>query len=99
MSATKPFDNKFSPQLRYEQTTALYASQFVITANSEEVIISFSSGLLPGTTTGETVLPIHTRIALSANSARKLASLINQALTASQNAQLLQSFKAPKLHS
>jgi hypothetical protein len=86
-------------QLRYEQTTALYASQFVISATGEEVIINFSSGNMPDPTTGNTYLPIHTRIALSSTGARKLANIINQALTAAQNPQALEDTKLRKLHS
>ncbi|HHB92514.1 MAG TPA: hypothetical protein ENK59_04780 [Thioploca sp.] len=68
-------------QLRYEQTTALYASQFVISTNGEEVIINFSSGGLPDKDTS--YLPVHTRIALTATGAKNLANLINQALSES----------------
>ncbi|RKZ53040.1 MAG: hypothetical protein DRR00_06115 [Candidatus Parabeggiatoa sp. nov. 3] len=77
-------ENKYSQQLklRYEKTSALYASQFVITANGDEVIVNFSSGSLPDSANGDSILPIHTRIALTANGAKKLANLINQALSA-----------------
>jgi hypothetical protein len=84
MSMINLSENKYSQQLklRYEQTTALYASQFVITANGDEVIVNFSSGSLPDSANGDSILPIHTRIALTANGAKKLANLINQALSA-----------------
>jgi hypothetical protein len=84
MSMINLSENKYSQQLklRYEQTTALYASQFVITANGDEVIVNFSSGSLPDSENGDSILPIHTRIALTANGAKKLANLINQALSA-----------------
>lgn len=86
MSTTKIFENQLTqqPQLRYEQTSALYASQFVISATGDEVIINFSSGTLTDSNNGETYLPIHTRIALSASGARKLVNLLNQALSATQ---------------
>ncbi len=84
MSMINLSENKYSQQLklRYEQTSALYASQFVITANGDEVIVNFSSGTLPDSANGDSILPIHTRIALTANGAKKLANLINQALSA-----------------
>ena len=69
-------------QLRYEQTTALYASQFVISATGDEVIVNFSSGNIMDSENGESYLPVHTRIALTSTGARKLATLINQALSA-----------------
>lgn len=84
MSTIKTFENKFPQQLqlRYEQTSALYASQFVISATGDEVIINFSSGNVSDSVKGESYLPIHTRIALTSTGARKLANLINQALSA-----------------
>ncbi|NJO15743.1 MAG: hypothetical protein HC877_08340 [Thioploca sp.] len=96
MSTTKIFENQFiqQPQLRYEQTSALYASQFVISATGEEVIINFSSGTLTEPNNGETYLPIHTRIALSVSGARKLVNLLNQALSATQ----ITSVTTSKLH-
>jgi hypothetical protein len=102
MSMTDTTEHKFPtlPKVHYEQTTALYSSQFVISANGEEVIINFSSGSVPDSKTGENFLPIHTRIALSSNGARKLANLINQAVTAAQNSQVFESTtKVEKLHS
>ncbi len=100
MPTTKS-ENKLPQQLqiRYEQTTALYASQFVISATGEEVIINFSSGNMPDPTTGNTYLPVHTRIALSSTGARKLANLINQALTAAQAPQTFEDTKLHKLQS
>ena len=83
-SKTKTSENKNQPlQLRYEQTTALYAAQFVITSSGDDVIINFSSGGMPDSRSGGTYLPVHTRIALTPAKARQLANLINQALSSS----------------
>lgn len=83
MSTPKTSENKSQQlQLRYEQTTALYASQFVITSGGDDVIINFSSGGMPDSKSGGTYLPVHTRIALTPARARKLANLIEQALSA-----------------
>jgi hypothetical protein len=71
-------------RVRYEQTQALYASQFVLNASEEEIIVNFSSGSLPDPQTGDTHLPIHSRIALSKEGARRLLNLLNQALSATQ---------------
>lgn len=78
--STKPSDKQL--RVRYEQTQALYASQFVLNASEEEIIINFSSGSLPDPQTGETHLPIHSRIALSSEGARRLLNLLHQALSA-----------------
>ncbi|MDD2814783.1 MAG: DUF3467 domain-containing protein [Thiotrichaceae bacterium] len=80
--STKPADQQL--RVRYEQTQALYASQFVLNASEEEIIINFSSGSLPDPQTGETHLPIHSRVALSTEGARRLLNLLNQALSATQ---------------
>jgi len=70
--------------MRYEQTMASYASQFVLNATGEEIIVNFSSGSIPDPRTGENHLPIHTRIAMSTAAARRLANLLNQALSATE---------------
>ena len=80
--STKPTEQQL--RVRYEQTQALYASQFVLNASEEEIIINFSSGSLPDPQTGETHLPIHSRVALSTDGARRLLNLLNQALSATQ---------------
>lgn len=98
MSDTKSSGNKTVQQLRlrYDQTSALYASQFVINATEEEIIINFSSGSLPDPN-GETYMPVHTRIALSLTGANKLLHLLNQALSAARSPQSVE--KPPILHS
>ena len=74
-------------QVKYEDMTARYANQVVLTTGQEEVFLDFSSGLLPDQGTGVSVLPIHTRIAMSANSLRRLHQTIGQLLTKAQQAQ------------
>jgi hypothetical protein len=86
MATEKTPEKQASQQihLRYEQTMATYASQFVLNATGEEIIINFSSGSIPDPRTGENHLPIHTRIAISTAAARRLVNLLNQALSASE---------------
>jgi len=88
MTTQKTPEKQASQQvhLRYEQTMATYASQFVLNATGEEIIINFSSGSIPDPRTGENHLPIHTRIAMSTAAARRLANLLNQALSATDQA-------------
>ena len=94
MSTTNTSDDSLpqQPKLHFERTAALYASQFVISATGDEVIINFSSGNQSDAQTGENYLPVHTRIAMTATGARRLAGLINQALSATAT----QPFVAPK---
>ncbi len=97
----KKFEKPAQVNVRYEQTSALYASQFVLNATGDEIIINFSSGSLPDPTTGEVLLPIHSRIAISPQGARTLIDLLNQALQASntkmQAGQQVMTAKLPSL--
>ncbi len=67
-------------QLRYDETTAKYATQAVLNVTDDDVIINFASGLISESNNKQGVLPIHTRIAMSHNNALRLAMLLNQAL-------------------
>lgn len=73
-------------QVRYENTTASYANQIVVNANREDLILNFSSGAIHDPQSGEAILPIHSRIALSWNGAARLRALIDQALQSQQQA-------------
>jgi hypothetical protein len=80
-------------KVRYNETSALYASQFIINTTAEDLTVNFSSGALSDPGSGETILPIHTRIAMSPEGARRLQGILAQVLnqqqagTASQEAQ------------
>ena len=63
--------------VKYESLSALFAAQTIVNATGNEVIIDFSSGPIPAD--GEQLLPIHTRIALSVDAARRLSRLLDQA--------------------
>lgn len=52
-------------QVRYEQTDTKYASQFVVNATNEEVIVNFSAGYISDPNSQQVMLPIHGRIAMS----------------------------------
>ena len=66
--------------VRHGQQPALYTSQFLISAGVEEVILDCVSGIENGSNES-TVIPVHTKLALSWGSAERLASLLNQALS------------------
>ncbi|MCP4700517.1 MAG: hypothetical protein GY862_27245 [Gammaproteobacteria bacterium] len=76
--AEKTKGDKKSLHVHYAEKSALYASQFIANVSEEEIIINFSSGIIPDPATGENHLPIHTRIALSPKGAKKLATLLTQ---------------------
>jgi len=67
-------------KVRYETTSAIYANQIVVNANREDVTLDFSSGAVPDPETGNPILPIHSRIALSWAGALRLRALIDQAV-------------------
>lgn len=66
--------------VKYENLAALYAGQTIVNATQQEVIVDFSSGTVAGDDQ-ERVLPIHTRIAMSHEAARRLGRLLTQATT------------------
>lgn len=83
MSKEKEHSVTESRQLRikYDESKASYASQALVQANVEEVIIDFSSGILQDPTGGSAaVMPIHTRIAMSHAGAQRLLGALTQTL-------------------
>lgn len=66
-------------EVRYGQQPALYTSQFMINAAAEEVTLDCMSGVETNAT-GDTVVPVHTKLAMSWGAAQRLATLLNQAL-------------------
>lgn len=82
MNEKKPTkENNESRQLRvkYDESKASYASQALVQATAEEVIIDFSSGIIQDPAgQGGAVMPIHTRIALSIPAAHRLLGALNQ---------------------
>ena len=77
---------KKNVKIRYEETKAVYASQFVVNTTAEEVIINFSSGYLMDPASGDTLLPVHSRIALSIPAAARLSNVIAHVLRPKDNA-------------
>ncbi len=68
-------------RIKYDESKAIYASQALVQANVEEVIIDFSSGILQDPSgSGAAVMPIHTRIAMSHAGAQRLISALTQTL-------------------
>lgn len=76
----KSNDRKRQVKVRYAETSALYASQVLVNASGEDIILNFSSGYLSDPSSGQTLLPVHTRIAMTADGARRLHALLDQVL-------------------
>jgi hypothetical protein len=76
-------DNNTTQQqvrVRYNETSALFASQFIVNTSAEDVIINFSSGPLTDPGGGDTMLPVHTRIAMTREGARRLHAVLTNIL-------------------
>jgi len=67
-------------KVRYNETSALFASQFIINTSAEDITINFSSGPLSDPTSDETILPVHTRIAMTKEGARRLHTVLTNIL-------------------
>ena len=68
-------------KVKYENMTAQYASQCILNSTKEEVLLDFSSGVVPDPTTGQPVVPVHTRIAMTMAGAMRLKNLLDKAMT------------------
>jgi len=67
-------------KIKYLEYSAQYANQTVINGSADELFIDFSSGPVPDAETGQTIIPIHTRIAMSHASGRRLLAALQQSL-------------------
>ena len=67
-------------RIKYEETAAKYANQTILSGSTDEVFLDFSSGPVPDAATGESIVPVHTRIAMSHSGARRLLAALQQTL-------------------
>lgn len=67
-------------RLKYEEYSARYANQTILSGSADEVMLDFSSGPVPDAATGESVVPVHTRIAMTPAGARRLLAALQQTL-------------------
>ena len=67
-------------RVRYETTEAPFASQFLVNASAEEVVINFSPGFIADPVSGETLMPVHSRVALTPGGALRLMNTLAQAV-------------------
>lgn len=78
--ANQPDKKQTKIQVKYEDLTARYANQVVLTTGQEEVYLDFSSGIIPDQGQGFATLPIHTRIAMTGGGLRRLYQVLGQLL-------------------
>jgi hypothetical protein len=67
-------------EIQYDQRTALYASQFVVNGADDELLMDCSSGVVVDSQNSKALMPIHTRLAMSWGAARRLLTLLHQAI-------------------
>ncbi len=70
-------------KVQYAETSAIYASQFILNASENDITINFSSGPMVDSASGETILPMHTRIAMGKEGAKRLHAVLGQVLSQS----------------
>ncbi len=85
--ATESQSKQMKVQVKYEDMTARYANQVVLTTGQEEVFLDFSSGMIPDQGTGMSTLPIHTRIAMTSGGLRRLYQVLGQLFSKAAEAQ------------
>ena len=69
-----------SMRLRYDKMDTLFASQFIVNATREELIVNFSPGPLADPQSSQQILPIHTRIAMTPQGPARLVHTLTNAL-------------------
>jgi hypothetical protein len=74
-------------QIKYEDMTARYANHVLLNTGQEELYLDFTSGIVIDRTAGVSVMPIHTRIAMTPSGVVRLWQLLGHAV---QNFQVIQ---------
>jgi len=72
-------------KVRYNETSALFASQFILNTSEEDITINFSSGPMNDPAGNETILPVHTRIAMTREGALRLRGILDQVLSSGKS--------------
>jgi hypothetical protein len=71
-------------RVRYDTTAVSYASQFLVNATAEELVIAFSPGFVVDPASRDTLLPVQSRIAVTPAGAARLVAALTSALTGLQ---------------
>jgi hypothetical protein len=79
-------------QVRYDDLTARYSNHVLVSVGAEEVYLDFTSGIVADRP-GVSLLPIHTRIAMTPSGVVRLTQLLTQTI---QNFQVVNVNPAPQ---
>ena len=85
--APAPQQQQVPLQIKYEDLTARYANHVLLNTGQEELYLDFTSGIVVDRAAGVSVMPIHTRIAMTPSGIVRLWQLLGQAV---QNFQIIQ---------
>lgn len=73
-------------RVRYDKMDTTFASQFIVNASREEVIVNFSPGYIADPQTNERLLPVQTRIAMTPAGTARLVNTLTAVLRNMQEA-------------
>lgn len=66
--------------VKYGELEAKYASQVIVNTTNEEVFLDFSSGIMNDPGSNNSMMHIHTRIAMTQQAAQRLIGALQQGL-------------------
>ena len=69
-------------KVQYDSLVALHSDQTIVNSTPESILVDFSSGIVPDPLSGSPMIPVHTRIAMTHTSARRLMESLQKALNA-----------------
>jgi hypothetical protein len=78
--ATETPSEPVNVRVRYDSMETQFASQFIVNASREELILNLSPGYIAEPGTNERLLPIQTRIALTPQGAARLVKTLSAVL-------------------
>ena len=75
-----PQQEQVNVRLRYDKMETMFASQFIVNASREEIILNLSPGYIAEPGSKERLLPIQTRIAMTPQGAARLVQTLSTVL-------------------
>ena len=78
--AAEPTPEQVNVRIRYDSMDTAFASQFIVNASREEVILNLSPGYIAEPGTKDRLLPIQSRVALTPQGAARLVATLGKVL-------------------
>jgi hypothetical protein len=89
--ATDKTETAGTPQhkyhLKYDSLTAVYADHVILNGTNGGVMLDFASCVVNDPNTGESTVPVHTRVAMTTNGAAQLFRLLQNVFAPQAQAQ------------